>query len=72
MKRLEYEVRERGVTLTALAERSGVNRVTISKILHGREVPWPKWRDAIATALGWPLDRAGELFEEVEVEEVAR
>lgn len=72
MKRLEYEVRERGVTLTALAEMSGVNRVTISKILHGREVAWPKWRDAIATALGWPLDRAGELFEEVEVEGAAR
>lgn len=67
MKRLEYEMRERKVSQTALAEASGVNRVIISKILCGREQAWPKWRDAIAAALDWPLDRAAELFEEIEV-----
>ncbi len=67
MKRIEYELRERGMTQTALAEASGVNRVIISEILHDREKAWPKWRDAMATALGWPLERANELFEEIEV-----
>ena len=67
MKRIEYEMRERGITQTALADMAGVNRVTVNKILHGREKPWPKWRDAMAAALDWPLDRAAELFAEIEV-----
>lgn len=65
MKRIEYEMRERGITQTALADKAGINRVTINKILHGHEKPWPKWRDAIASAIGWPLDKAAELFEEI-------
>lgn len=67
MKRIEYELRERGMTQTALAEASGVNRVIICSILHDKERVWPKWRDAMAIALGWPLDRADELFDEIEV-----
>ena len=67
MMRIEFEMRQRGVTQAALANMSNVNRVTINKIVRGREKAWPKWRDAIAEALGWPIDRAEELFEEVEV-----
>lgn len=67
MKRIEFELSKRGMTQTTLADASGVNRVTINKILRGRETPWPKWRDAIARALDWPLDKADELFQEIEV-----
>ena len=67
MKRIEFEMRERHITQTALADASGVSRITINKLIRGRETPWPKWRDAIAVALGWPLERAAELFEEIEV-----
>ena len=67
MKRIEFEMRERNMTQTALAEASGINRVTINKIMRGHETPWPKWRDAMAKALDWPLERAAELFEEIEV-----
>ena len=67
MKRIEFEMRKREMTQTALSAASGVSRVTINKIMRGREKPWPKWRDAIAKALDWPLERADELFEEIEV-----
>ena len=67
MMRVEFEMRQRGITQATLANMSNVNRVTINKIVRGREKAWPKWRDAIAGALGWPIDRADELFEEVEV-----
>lgn len=65
--RIEYEMKERGITQAALASRAGMNRVTVNKILRGRERAWPKWRDAMAEVLDWPVDRAAELFEEVEV-----
>lgn len=52
------------MTQTALAEKTGINRVIISKIAHGRETPYPKWSEAIAQALEWTGDPA-ELFEEV-------
>lgn len=67
MKRLEYLLREQGITQAEIAEKAGIHRMTVNKIIHGREKPWPKWRDAIATALDWPLDRAEELFQEIEV-----
>ena len=67
MMRIEYEMKERDITQAALASQAGMNRVTVNKILRGREKAWPKWRDAMAKALGWPKDRAAELFEEVEV-----
>lgn len=44
-----------------------MNRVTVNKVLRGRERAWPKWRDAMAEALDWPVERATDLFEEVEV-----
>lgn len=68
MIRLEYEMRERGKSQAALAEETGINRVIINKIIRGHEKPWPKWRDALAQALGWPLENAADLFEEIEVQ----
>lgn len=67
MLRLEYELRKREMTQTALSDASGVNRVKINRILRGHEKAWPKWRDAISRALDWPLDKADQLFEEVQV-----
>lgn len=66
MKLIEQVMAERGISQTKLADASGVNRVTVNRILHGKEQAWPKWRDAMAAALDWPLDRASELFAEVE------
>ena len=67
MKRVEQVMKERGIKQTALADESGISRPLINRVLRGKEKAWPKWRDAMATALDWPLDRADELFEEIEV-----
>ena len=65
MKAIEVLMKERGITKTALAKASGINRVCVSRVINGHERPWPKWRAAMATALDWPLDKADELFEDV-------
>ena len=65
MRRLEAELRARGISQSELARMTGINRVSINRMLHGKEVPWPKWRVAIADAIDWPVDRAAELFEEM-------
>ena len=61
----EREMQRRGITQTALARGAGLHRTKLNKILRGREQPWPKYRDAIASAVGWEGDPA-ELFEDVE------
>ncbi len=64
---LEYELRERRLSHVDLERQSGVNRVIISKIINGHEKAWPKWRNAIAVALNWPLDEADQLFKTIQV-----
>ena len=63
--------RERRFTVTALAIKTGLSDVVVSKVLRGALPPYPKYRDAIAAALEWTGDPL-ELFEEVaeEVEDV--
>ena len=65
MIRLENEMGRLGVSQTELAEMTGINRVSINRMLRGKEAPWPKWRDSIAKAINWPADSVDELFEEV-------
>lgn len=66
MLRIAYLIHERGMSQTELAQRAGVNRVLLNRILHGKLPPYPKWRDAIAAAIGYDGDPS-ELFEEIEV-----
>lgn len=63
MLKVEHEMRRQGITQTELAERTGVNRVSINRIIRGKEQAWPKYRNAIAQALGWN-GNTSELFEE--------
>lgn len=65
VKKAEFLIRQRGYTQTAFAEQTGLSRTKLNLILHGREKPWPKYRNTIAEALGWNGDPA-ELFEEVD------
>ena len=66
MLKAEYLMRRQGFTQTELSSASGVHRTIISRVLNGGLPAYPKWRDAIAEALGWEGDPA-ELFEEIEV-----
>lgn len=66
MVRAEYEMKVQGFTVTRLAEVVGCHRMTLSKILCGKERPRPYLMAAIATALNWQGDPA-DLMREVEV-----
>ena len=57
--------RENGWSQSVLSRRSGVHVSTISNVGRGRLSPWPGQRAKLARALGWPEDRADELFEAV-------
>ena len=68
MRRLELELRKRGITQVALAESAGIHRVTINRFLREKQDPsFEPGRSAerIARALDWQED-AHALFEEVE------
>jgi len=58
--------KQNGWSQSVLSHRSGVHVSTISNIERGRLIPWPGQRARIAQAVGWPADRADELFEEVQ------
>ena len=68
MLKIEYLMHEQGITQTAFAESAGINRVLLNRILHGKLPPYPKWRNAIADAIGYDGDPL-ELFEEIEVKQ---
>ena len=53
-QRFELARRRRGMTKTALAQRSGVSTVSLSKFAHGRVVPAPETISAIAEVLRFP------------------
>lgn len=65
--RLDYLMREKGITQTELEKRTHVNRVTINRIARGHERPSEARAVVLAEAIGWPKERAAELFENVEV-----
>ena len=65
MLRVEYEARTRGFQFADIADACNVSKSLISRVVRGREKPYPKLRNGIAAALGWPTERAGELFEEI-------
>ena len=48
--------------ITKLAEKSGVDRNTISFLLNGKTLPTSEVMRKIATALDLPSERAGRIF----------
>jgi transcriptional regulator with XRE-family HTH domain len=69
MLRLKAERLKRGLSQTRLAAMAGIHPATLSRIETGRMYPYPGWRKRLAEALGWPVERADELFEEVSEDE---
>ena len=53
-----------------VAEKASIAPETLSRIIGGKQSPGygeGQSAERIAAALDWPIDRAAELFEEVEV-----
>lgn len=65
MTRIQLELLRRGISQRELAEESGVNPSSLSRICNGKEPAFPKRGQRIAEALGW-TGEASELFEEVD------
>lgn len=62
MRLIERVMAVRGITQTELANASGVNRVSVNRILRGKEQAGKKRKEAMALALGYSADYADELF----------
>ncbi len=58
-------MRDSGVTQKELAERTGIDPATVSRLINGRMPAYRGWASRIAEVLGWKGDPA-ELFEEVD------
>lgn len=71
MLRLTLERQARGLSQTELAFRARIHPATLSRIEAGKTFVYPGWRKRLAAALGWPVERADELFQGVEVREPA-
>jgi DNA-binding XRE family transcriptional regulator len=54
-----------GLSQSGLARVAEMHVSSLCAIETGRMKPWPGQSAKIARALDWPLERAGELFEEV-------
>ena len=65
MLKVEYEARRQGKKQTEIGQACGVTVSLVSRVMRGKEEPYPKLRDGIARALDWPIERADELFEEI-------
>lgn len=70
MLRMKQIRKEQGLSQSGLSKLSGVHVSTISNIETGRLSPWPGQRLSIAHALGWPEDRADQLFESAALDAV--
>ena len=71
MIRLEYELRERGISQTEFADVTGINRTIINRLVCGALAPYPGWKSRIVDALEWQ-GHADELFEEISIGDDAK
>lgn len=65
MLRFVREARDRGWSIARLAREAGVNQTQVYEIKSGDRNARPHVQVRVARALGWPLERAAELFEKV-------
>lgn len=64
MLKLVKVMQQRQIRQKDLCERIGLTQASVSLIMSGKQKPKPKNRRLIALAIGWPVDRKDELFEE--------
>ena len=65
MQRLEAERVRLGLTKSELARRAGLNQTTVIEATNGKRTPGAAQLIKFARGLGWPVERAAELLEEV-------
>jgi len=66
MRRIEAERRKQGLSQASLARLAEMHPTTVGQIENGYiGKPYPKQLSRLSAALGWSVDRAHELLEEV-------
>lgn len=66
MRRIVERRKELGLSQSALARAAEMHLSSVSAIETGRLQPWPGQARKLAEALGWPVERAAELFDEAD------
>lgn len=66
MLRLRDVRKKLGLSQWEVAKRAGIHPSNYSRIERGIFPAYKGWRERIARALHWPLDRVDELFEKIE------
>jgi transcriptional regulator with XRE-family HTH domain len=61
--RFDAEMRAAGITQSEMGRRTGINQVTINEIARGRRRPSSERAHVLCEQIGWPIERADELFE---------
>lgn len=56
----------KGISQFELARRTGIHPSNLSRIERGVLPAYKNWATKIARALGWPVEKADELFQKVE------
>jgi len=64
---LKSERLRQGLSQAKLATRAGIHPDYIGRLENGKIYPYPGWRKRLAEALGWPVEQAEKLFEEVKL-----
>jgi transcriptional regulator with XRE-family HTH domain len=62
---MEVERRRLGLTKSELARRAGLNQTTVIEATNGKRTPGAAQLAKLATGLGWPVERAADLLDEV-------
>lgn len=65
MLRLVKDMKAAGLSQNRLAAKAGITPSDLSKIVNRRMVPYPAQLRKLAAALGYDLENAGQLMEEV-------
>lgn len=64
--RLKLVRKKLGITQLELAAKTGIHIPDIYRLEHGLLKPYKNWKERIALALNYPLEKIDELFEIVE------
>ena len=67
----ELLMRDKGITQVDVANRGGISRVAVNRVLRGHEKPWPRYKKAFCDALEWEGD-PDDLFVSVTVDRKGR
>lgn len=69
MRRLEQVRKAKGMSLAALGRIAEMHPTTVGQIENGYiGRPYASQMEKLSAALGWPVERSGELLDEVGVD----